>query len=255
MENDGFRFIMNELVFLQCCHLVLVLITDMSHVHSVSVWFPKAHLHINSCYLRPRCSDGVGRWSNFMCFLNNRVTWEPKVRGGFFLRLNKVKSAERPLWERKGQLECESSWRSWRQQHYPRLSCENKSTQFTRLSALHDLYTVCKICLQGFIAIYSKSGRMYAKKKMWSYILKRAGVADKHSDTGRGLGPLEQTCVIASSVLEAHYITRWASVSFISISVCLECWNTKPEPEAICHDYLNDQKTFGLLSLLIKKLK
>lgn len=43
--------------------------------------------------------------------------------------------------------------------------------------------------------------------------LKGAGVADKQSASGRGLGALEQTCVIASSLLEALHITGSASVS------------------------------------------
>lgn len=48
--------------------------------------------------------------------------------------------------------------------------------------------------------------------------------------TGRGLGALQQTCVITSSLLEALYITRSASAAFICSSVCLERCNVKPEP-------------------------
>ena len=40
----------------------------------------------------------------------------------FFLWLNKVKSAERAVRGRKGQLECEGLWSCGRKQHYPRLS-------------------------------------------------------------------------------------------------------------------------------------
>lgn len=53
---------------------------------SVSTWFPKAHLHTNSCWgfeIRPQCSDSAGKVSNFF-FLDNRITWECKVRAGSF---------------------------------------------------------------------------------------------------------------------------------------------------------------------------
>lgn len=74
--------------------------------------------------IRPQCSDEVGKLSDFMCFPDNRVTWERKAKGSVrFLWLNKVKSAERAVRGRKGQLECEGLWSSGRKQHYPRLSC------------------------------------------------------------------------------------------------------------------------------------
>lgn len=56
--------------------------------HSAICVYPEAHLHTNSCcgfHIRPQCSDGGGKViSNFLCFLDNRITWEGKVRVSLF---------------------------------------------------------------------------------------------------------------------------------------------------------------------------
>lgn len=58
-------------------------------------------------------------------------------------------------------------------------------------------------------SIKKKTGvYIYPVSQLQSYILKAAGVADKRSASGRGLGALQQTCVISSSLLEALYSSK-----------------------------------------------
>lgn len=114
MMAEGCWVTLNKLVFGNNSRIVELIITMAQAYEETSpqiqhsaicvyIWLPKAHLHTNSCCgfdARPRCSDRVGRLSNVMCFSDNRVTWECKVRVDSFYGWIRS-SQQRDQWEKE----------------------------------------------------------------------------------------------------------------------------------------------------------